>query len=93
MNTIYTWLLQFFAQPDKFLHFIVCYILIIGLLFLGLDVIPSLWVCFFVAWAKEILYDKKRPSQHSVDGWDAYATVAGALAGLTTWAYVLSRYV
>lgn len=90
MNAVYTWLLKFFKQPDKFMHFTVCYFLMLALLYLGLAIIPSLWACFFVAWAKEQLYDKKRPTQHSNDGWDAYATVVGALAGLTTWAYVLT---
>jgi hypothetical protein len=43
----------------------------------------ALWLGFKAAllagWLKEE-YDRGRPDHHTRDGWDAYATVAGALA-------------
>lgn len=74
-------------QRDKLLHFVG------GALFcaaVALLISPTLALVatFFLGWAKEKLYDARRPDRHTVDGWDAYATAAGAVPALLLLAWL-----
>ena len=74
-------------QSDKLKHFAVgaaAAVLCTAVpLLLGLWWFLALWLGIVapvvLGWAKEQLYDKQRLGQHTVDGWDAYATAAGAV--------------
>lgn len=82
MNKLWAFLLKFVNQPDKFLHFVVCFMAEGLLLFSGVSLLASLWLCTLLAWGKE-KYDKAHPDKHSADGWDAFATLAGGLTAAT----------
>lgn len=49
----------------------------------GAAVVPLAGVtaCAVLGWAKE-RWDKRHPDDHTADGWDAYATLCGAVPGL-----------
>lgn len=74
-------------QADKLKHFAagaaVAVLLTAILTLLGLWWGWSLWLGivspFVLGWGKEKLYDKLRSDRHTVDGWDAFATGAGAM--------------
>lgn len=70
---------RYMRQPDKAVHVIVG--VPVGLLaaWLGLW---ALWLGALLAWGKE-RHDKARPLEHTYDGWDAFATLLGALIGAT----------
>ena len=39
----------------------------------------GVWLTGVAAWVKEA-WDRRHPEKHTFDGWDAFATVAGACA-------------
>lgn len=65
---------------DKYLHFIVGICIVTSVTYFSNPVLGVLAVVIPARWKE--LFDKKRPDKHTVDGWDAYATVAGAPVGL-----------
>ena len=48
----------------------------------------GLLACAVIAVAKEF-YDKRHPETHTPDGWDAYATLVGAIPALPLLAWVM----
>ena len=78
MNTITAFLARLgVAQPDKVLHFVVGLLLQLALRLL-LPPMAALGAVSAIAWGKE-RYDKAHQNVHTPDGWDAYATMLGAL--------------
>lgn len=65
---------------DKMYHFGVglCVTVIVGA---ALHPVAGVAACVFAGWIKEV-YDKANPAKHTTDGWDAFATAAGAAPGL-----------
>ena len=98
MSAVMQWLRQWFAQPDKALHFIVGAVAYSALLYLtrsvpapgALRATAILAVVAVIAWGKE-RYDKTRPDTHTWSGWDAFATLAGGLACALGWAWLAAR--
>lgn len=68
---------RYVRQPDKALHVLAG--LPAGLLWPWLG-LWALWLGALLAWGKE-WHDKARPERHTYDGWDAFATLLGALLG------------
>lgn len=60
---------------DKLTHFGAGFI--VTFLFGLLHPIAGQVACLAAAWFKEE-YDRKRPANHTRDGWDAFATLAGS---------------
>ena len=82
---------RFFAQPDKALHAGVGAITQSALRVL-LPVTVALAIAALLGWGKE-RYDKAHPPGDA-EGWDAFATVAGAIAAEVVWSaasYILMR--
>lgn len=78
-------LARYVAQPDKALHVAACFVIALALQLADVPTLETLWLCLGVAWAKES-WDKGHPELHTWDGWDAFATLAGGLLGVTVWA-------
>ncbi|MFT3665582.1 hypothetical protein [Piscinibacter sp.] len=75
---------RYVAQPDKALHVLAAFVLTFLLMAGGMPVLAAAWLCLAVAWGKE-RWDKAHAEGHTWDGWDAFATVLGGLAGITLW--------
>ncbi|MEO8805841.1 MAG: hypothetical protein ABI433_07155 [Burkholderiaceae bacterium] len=90
MNAMLAWFGRWFVQPDKALHALVGMLFALGLapLFSDLAVIG---IVGLIAWGKE-RYDKAHADKHTPDGWDAFATVAGALLGLLVWRVLMHNW-
>lgn len=84
MSALLAWLARWFDQPDKVLHFAAGAIVAV-LLAPMLNELTVLCLVAFVGWAKEV-YDKAHADVHTPDGWDAFATLMGALFWLVLWA-------
>jgi hypothetical protein len=98
MTTVLAFLSRWFAQPDKVLHaaagllgFLVlmaayqaCHQVAPMSMPLVIRLVIALSLVAFVGWLKE-RYDKAHPEAHDSEGWDAYATTVGALAGANVW--------
>jgi hypothetical protein len=87
MDKLTAWLAQYMEQPDKFLHLVIG-AAIYATACAALSFAPgassshgavALAAVAGVAWWKEMVYDKERPAAHTNDGWDAYATLLGAV--------------
>lgn len=82
---------RWFTQPDKILHGVVGFVAFIALMFLPLPIpaamhiVAALEVVYWLGWGKE-QYDKSHTALHTYDGWDALATVRGALTAALLWA-------
>lgn len=81
MRQVIAFLSRFVAQPDKLLHFAGGLVVAFALAMAG-GQLAALWIVAALAWAKE-RYDKAHPDRHTWDGWDAFATLLGGLAGVT----------
>lgn len=64
---------------DKYLHLLIGTIVYI-LVYVPFDPLKAMVAVAIIARWKE-LFDKKHPDKHSYDGWDAYATLLGAVIG------------
>ena len=76
--------MRFLLQPDKALHFLVCY----GAVLTFALVLPLAWAVMFtlVAGALKEWYDYTKPASHTAEWADFYADCAGAgLATLVVW--------
>jgi hypothetical protein len=86
VNRLTAFLARWLAQPDKALHVIVG-ALIAMCLAPTLNDLTCIAIVGALGWGKE-RYDKAHADVHTPDGWDAFATVAGAVLGLFLWALV-----
>lgn len=64
---------------DKLIHMVIG--LLVTFVFGVMDPLVGFSACLLVAWLKEE-HDRTRSLAHTRDGWDAYATVFGALPGM-----------
>jgi cyanate permease len=104
MTRLVAFLALFWRQPDKVLHVLIGAAVAGPLALLAAVLLPgwvqpravapgalmaALWLCALLAWVKE-RRDKLDPLHHTWDGWDAFATVIGGLAGATVAAWILA---
>jgi hypothetical protein len=86
MNALLRWLGAIFAQPDKAVHAVVegvlAFVVVAAFGAAVVTLLATLWAGAAIAWFKE-RYDKAHPAAHTWDGWDAFAGLLGALAGVT----------
>lgn len=69
---------------DKALHFAVGAGVFVAAMLLGANAPVAMVLVCLVAWGKE-RYGRAHPEKHSEDGWDAFASVAGAVVAHAVW--------
>lgn len=89
IGRVVAWLARWMRQPDKLLHFAAWFALGYVLAAADVGLLESVSLGALLAWVKE-RWDKAHPARHTPDGWDAYASTIGALAGVWLWAAVVA---
>ena len=69
------------VAEDKIKHFIVGIIIFLLCSLFGLDYVYSLLIVFVAGVGKEV-YDYKYPKKHTVESYDAIATILGGLSAM-----------